>query len=454
MKYVHFIAIGGSVMHNLAIALHKKGYQVSGSDDEIFEPSAGRLKKHNIHPDRKGWDPSKIHSNLDAVILGMHAKSDNPELKKAQELGLPVFSFPEYLYEQTKDKKRIVIGGSHGKTTITSMVMHVLKNAGYKFDYMVGAQIEGFDTMVGLNHDSNIAIFEGDEYLSSPIDKRPKFHLYKAHVGLISGIAWDHINVFPTYESYKKQFHIFTETIEPEGTLIYNETDPEVKDILPNRKDISLIPYSFHTSINRNGTSFLTDGKDKVPVKIFGKHNMANIEAAKKICLSLGIPDNVFYKTIQSFAGAAKRLQLLAQKENTRVFLDFAHAPSKLKATTNAVKSQFPENELIACMELHTFSSLSKNFLNQYHNSMQAADIAMIYINPETVKHKNLKILNKEDIQSAFNSDQLTVFFDKKELFDTLKKLQLTNRNVLFMTSGNFDGVDFISFSENLISTL
>jgi UDP-N-acetylmuramate: L-alanyl-gamma-D-glutamyl-meso-diaminopimelate ligase len=450
MKNVHFIAVGGSVMHNLAIALHKKGYQVTGSDDQIFEPSASRLQYYNLLPEQMGWDPQKIHKQLDAVILGMHAKIDNPELQKARELGIKIFSFPEFLYEQTKDKKRIVIGGSHGKTTITSMIMHVLKQNNIHFDYMVGAQIEGFETMVGLKNDTDIAIFEGDEYLSSPIDQRPKFHLYKGHIGVISGIAWDHINVFPTYEKYKEQFKIFAESIIPNGTLIYNETDPEIGDILPRRKDLNFIPYTQHPSKVIEGKTHLINNSKEIPIKIFGQHNMANIEAAKKVCTAIGIDEEKFYDSIKYFTGAAKRLQLLEETGNTKIFLDFAHAPSKLKATIDAVKQQYPKRELIACMELHSFSSLNKKFLSQYKNSMSSADKPIIYANPETIRHKELEMLNKKDIKEAFNSGKLEVYFDKDELLNKIKQIPLENKNILFMTSGNFDGVNFKLLAEEL----
>ncbi len=452
MKNVHFIAIGGSVMHNMAIALHKKGYFVSGSDDQIFDPAKSRLKNYGLLPEKEGWDETRINNELDAVILGMHAKKDNPELKKARELGIKIYSFPEFLYEQTKHKTRIVIGGSHGKTTITSMVMHVLRHSGYQFDYMVGSQIEGFETMVGLDKESTIAVFEGDEYLSSPLDARPKFHLYKANIALISGIAWDHINVFPTYEEYKEQFRIFINTIEPGGSLVFNEKDNEVNEVIKGVDNIKLIPYSPHPRTIKNGQTFLVKDEEEIPVHVFGIHNMANLEGAKKVCNEAGLSDEQFYQAIRSFKGAAKRLEKLAEQNNNRIFLDFAHAPSKLKATTKAVKEQFSQNELIACMELHSFSSLNKKFLDQYKNTMAYADKPIIFVNPKAIEHKNLEMLTKRDIKTAFNSSNVEVYFDKQQLIHELKQMPMKNKTILFMSSGNFDGINFNSLANELIS--
>ncbi|HLN72858.1 MAG TPA: Mur ligase family protein, partial [Prolixibacteraceae bacterium] len=382
---VHFIAIGGSAMHNLAIALHKKGYHVTGSDDEVFEPSKSRLKKLGLLPEREGWFEENITPELDAVILGMHARQDNPELLRAQELGLKIFSYPEYLYEQTKDKIRVVVGGSHGKTTITSMILHVLGYNGLKFDYMVGAQLEGFDTMVSLSEDAKIAVFEGDEYLSSPIDLRPKFHLYFPNIALLSGIAWDHINVFPTFPFYVEQFQKFVDMIQPNGSLIYYEGDENLRQIAANgREDIDKLPYWSHDSVIENGITYLvTDGK-KIKLRIFGEHNLQNISGAQLVCCQLGLTDEQFYSAIAEFKGASRRLEVLAEKEDCVIFNDFAHSPSKLKATTEAVKKQFPDRKLVACLELHTFSSLKKDFLPQYKNCMNAADQAIVYFNPHT----------------------------------------------------------------------
>ena len=379
---VHFIAIGGSAMHNLAIALHKKGFTVSGSDDEILEPSKSRLAKYNLLPANIGWFPEKLNSTVEAVILGMHARADNPELLKAQELGLKIFSYPEYIYEQTKDKTRIVIGGSHGKTTITSMILHVLNFHNIDCDYMVGAQLEGFETMVKLSKEAKIAVIEGDEYLSSPIDRRPKFHLYFPDIAIISGIAWDHINVFPTFEMYVEQFKIFTDLISKNGSLVYCENDVEVKKVGDAaRSDIKKLPYGIPEYTIKNGITTLIC---KAPfanceLKIFGEHNLMNLNAARLACNQVGVTDEKFYEAISSFKGASKRLELVAQSDTTIVYKDFAHSPSKLKATTVAVKNQFPNRELIACMELHTFSSLNEEFLQQYEGAMETADKALVY---------------------------------------------------------------------------
>ena len=449
---VHFIAIGGSVMHNLAIALHKSGYQVSGSDDQIFDPAKSRLEKHQLLPHQTGWLPEKIHQGLDAVILGMHARPENPELHKARQLSLKIWSFPEYLYEQTKNKQRVVIGGSHGKTTITSMVMHVLGQTGISFDYMVGAHIEGFDTMVGLNHQAKVAVFEGDEYLSSPIDPTPKFHLYKPHIAVISGIAWDHINVFPTFEAYLEQFRIFTEKIEPQGTLIYYRDDEQTAQIASNaRSDIKKKGYHHHKR-SLDGTKLITPAGEKIPFRLFGDHNAANILAAFEVCKELGIGANEFYQAISSFKGASKRLETLGENNHTAVFLDFAHAPSKLQATISAVKQRFPERKLVACMELHTFSSLNKNFIRQYAHTMDQADTAMVYFNPRTLHHKNLEMLQANQLREAFALERLRVYTDIQTLQADLLSIGFHKKNLLLMSSGNFNGMNLKALKNNIIN--
>lgn len=452
---VHLIATGGAVMHNMALALHDKGFEVSGSDDEIFDPAKSRLEKQGILPEKWGWFPEKITPDIDIIILGMHARIDNPELLRAQELGLKIYSFPEYLYENCKDKTRVVIGGSHGKTTTTSMVMHVLKFAGVDFDYMVGAQIEDFDRMVKLSHNAKIAIFEGDEYLSSPIDMRPKFHLYKPHITSISGIAWDHINVFPTFENYVDQFSVFTDKIEKNGTLIYFQNDEILSKIATSsREDISKIPYSAHPSHLENGYSFLVDKNREYPIKVFGTHNLENISCAKIICQQLGISDDVFYQAISQFKGAAKRLQLLKENEHSRVYLDFAHSPSKLKATTSAVKDQFPDRILVACMELHTFSSLNAEFLDHYKDCMEKADLAVVYFDKHTLQHKKLNEITPEQVKQAFGGTNVDVMNDAKTFKDFVSNLKLKNANLLLMSSGNFSGIDFNELANRLIPDL
>jgi len=449
---VHFIAIGGSAMHNLAIALHKKGFEVTGSDDVLFEPSVSRLAKYDILPKENGWYPEKLNKNIDAVILGMHARVDNPELLKAQELGLKIYSYPEYIYEQSKDKLRVVIGGSHGKTTITSMILHVLQLAGKKFDYLVGAQLEGFETMVGLTHDAPIMVIEGDEYLASPIDRRPKFHLYKANIGVISGIAWDHINVFPTFESYVEQFKIFVETIQPNGKLIYSQTDGVLNNMVAgDNSPVEKLPYALPQFIIENGvTNVISNGK-RYPLQVFGEHNLLNMEAARLVCESLDITTDEFYTHITSFKGAARRLELLGKNDNSTIFKDFAHSPSKLKATVHAVKSQFPDRELIACIELHTFSSLNKDFLAEYAGAMDEADTAIVFIDFKTFEQKKMDPYPAEVVKNAFARKDLMVFNDPLLLINYLENLKITKKNLLMMSSGNFGGINLVNIANKLL---
>jgi UDP-N-acetylmuramate: L-alanyl-gamma-D-glutamyl-meso-diaminopimelate ligase len=459
---IHFIAIGGSAMHNLAIAMHKKGYHVTGSDDEIFEPSKSRLATHNLLPEKEGWVESNIHKGIDAVILGMHARADNPELLKAQELGLKIYSYPEYIYEQTKDKVRVIIGGSHGKTTITAMILHVLHQHKIDCDYLVGAQLSGFDTMVKLTKEAKIAVIEGDEYLSSPIDRRPKFHLYKPNIAILSGIAWDHINVFPTFDNYVEQFRIFVDLIEQDGSLVYCELDPEVKKVCEAaRPDIKKIPYGIPPHEIENGITILgtetlqkpnpTAALKKWPLKIFGEHNLMNLNGAGLVCNQLGLTDEQFYSAITSFKGAAKRLEWVAGNNFTAVYKDFAHSPSKLKATTQAVKKQFPNRKLIACMELHTFSSLNEEFLQQYQGSMSLADEAIVYFNPHTIAHKKLKPITEEQVKKAFGGGNISVCTDSALLVKKLEAMDFKNANLLMMSSGNFDGLDLKGLGEKIL---
>lgn len=444
---IHFIAIGGSIMHNLAIVLKEKGYQVTGSDDEIFEPSLSRLKKAGILPEKYGWNTDNITEDLDAVILGMHAKADNPELKKAQNLNLKIYSYPDYIFEHIKDKQRIVIGGSHGKTTITSMILHVLKYHNREFDYLVGAQLEGFDTMVKLS-DAPLVVIEGDEYLTSPLDKTPKFLKYQHHIGLVSGIEWDHINVFPTVEDYVKQFDYFADATPKAGTLIYCEADNMATVICSKeRADVQLVEYKEHPSKVENGQTYLITTQEDVPVQVFGKHNMQNLSGAKEVLKKIGITSKAFYKAIPSFKGAANRLQLLSKTDSTAVYKDFAHAPSKLAATTKALKEQYKERKLIACIELHTFSSLNKAFLAQYQGTFSQADTAIVYFNPDTLLLKNLESFSVADVQLAFNREDLLVFTDIVELKNYLISLDWKNKNLLMMSSGKFDGLNLQELS-------
>lgn len=449
---IHFIAIGGSAMHNLAIALHLKGYEVSGSDDEVFEPSKSRLAKHGLLPKKLNWDSENISPDLDAVILGMHAKQDNPELARAKELNLTIYSYPEFLYEQSKDKTRIVIGGSHGKTTITAMILHVLQFHNIQTDYMVGAQLDGFDVMVKLTEDAPIIVLEGDEYLSSPLDKRPKFHLYKPHIALLSGIAWDHINVFPTFDFYIEQFRNFIKVIEQDGKLIYCAEDKELSNLCSEdiRPDVCRYPYNTPVHEIINGVTSIEKEGVMYPLSVFGEHNLQNIAGALEVCRQVGVTDNMFLAAIVSFKGASNRLQVLAQSENSIVYKDFAHAPSKLKATTQAVKKQFPERKLIAVMELHTYSSLNQNFLSQYKNTMSLADKAFVYYNPHALALKKLPDISAEEIAVSFGGNNLEVINNAELLQAKILEQKSPGSTYLFMSSGNFGNLDIDGLAKEL----
>jgi len=450
---VHFIAIGGAVMHNLAIILKKKGLIVTGSDDEIFEPSRTRLAENGLLPGRAGWKPDNITRDIDLIILGMHARKDNPELLKALELGIRIYSYPEYIYEMTKDKKRAVVSGSHGKTTITAMIMHTLNYHNYRFDYLIGAQVEGLENMVGLSDNSSVAIIEGDEYFSSALDPTPKFNHYKPHIALISGIAWDHINVYPEYEKYIEQFHTFIRRIEDKGVLIYYEDDEKLRDIVKDFKnDTKVISYSAHPFINEGGIVNLLYRDKKIPVRIFGEHNMQNLNGARLVCNQLGIEDSQFYEAIRTFKGASKRLQLIKSSDYTNIYIDFAHSPSKLEATVKAVKNHFPDRELVACIELHTYSSLSKNYIGNYKGTMDLADTAIVYFNPETLRHKRLAMLSEKDVKDAFGIKRLKVIIDPQSLSEELTSMNWRNKNLLLMSSGDFSGIDINSLANQIIN--
>ena len=441
---IHFIAIGGSAMHNLAIALHKKGYQVTGSDDTIHDPSKSRLEKYGLLPEEFGWFPEKINAELDTIILGMHAKIDNPELLKAQELGLKIYSYPEFLFEQSKDKTRVVIGGSHGKTTITSMILHVLNYHDREVDYMVGAQLEGFETMVHLTEENEFIVLEGDEYLSSPIDRRPKFHLYKPNIALISGIAWDHINVFPTYDNYVEQFQIFTDSLINGGILVYNEEDPEVKRVVESSTSaIKKYPYQTPPHSIDDGTTYLETVEGDLPLEIFGNHNLQNLAGAKWICQHMGIDEEDFYEAIATFKGASKRLEKITENDSTVISKDFAHSPSKVEATTKAVKDQYGNRTVLACLELHTYSSLNAEFLKEYKGALKYADKAVVFYSPHAVKIKQLDEVTSGQIAEAFEREDLIIYTNPTEFKNFLFSENLDNSAVLLMSSGNCGGLDF-----------
>jgi UDP-N-acetylmuramate: L-alanyl-gamma-D-glutamyl-meso-diaminopimelate ligase len=450
---IHFIAVGGAIMHNLALALHQKGYHVTGSDDEIYDPAKSRLESAGILPKVIGWNISTIHKNLDAVILGMHARKDNPELAKAIELGLKVYSFPEYVFEQSKNKQRIVIAGSHGKTSITSIILHVLKYYNRNFDYLVGAQIEGFDLMVKLSHDAPIIILEGDEYLSSALEMRSKFLFYHPHIALISGVAWDHFNVFPKFDDYVKAFDQLADGMPKASTLLWDETD-DIANIIgkQERADVTKLPYAAHPYEIKNGKTWLTTNNGAIQVKIFGEHNMKNLKGAMLILEKLGVNEEMFYEAIQGFSGAAKRLEKLGENKNTAIYRDFAHAPSKVGASTAAGKELYPNRHLVACYELHTYSSLNKEFLPHYIEKLDSADVAVVFYSPHTVEMKKMPAISKEEIKAAFGKDDLEIFTTKEELEAFLKAQNWYRSNLLLMSSGTFGGTDLKNLADQILA--
>jgi UDP-N-acetylmuramate: L-alanyl-gamma-D-glutamyl-meso-diaminopimelate ligase len=442
--HIHFIAIGGSAMHNLAIALHEKGDQITGSDDEIFEPSKSRLKVKGLLPEEFGWFPEKLTSDIDTVILGMHAKADNPELLKATELGLKIYSYPEYLFEHSKQKTRVVIAGSHGKTTITAMILHVMHYHEKEVDFMVGAQLEGFDTMVHLTEENDFILLEGDEYLSSALDRRPKFHLYQPNIALISGIAWDHINVFPTFENYVEQFELFLDSMTNGSTLVYNEEDDILTQLAINAKPPTRKhAYSTPEHSIDDAISYLETPEGKLPVDVFGKHNLQNIAGAKWICQHMGVDQDDFYEAITNFKGASKRLEKIAESNKAIVFKDYAHSPSKVLATTKAVKAQFSSKIVLACLELHTYSSLNSEFLNEYKEALNAADEAVVFYSPKALEIKQLKAITEEQIFEAFGRKDLKIFTNTEDFREFLKSKSYLDQVLLLMSSGNYGGLDF-----------
>lgn len=441
---IHLIAIGGSAMHNLALALHEMGHTITGSDDEIFEPSRSRLNAKGLLPSQIGWNEENIHTNLDYVILGMHAREDNPELKKAQRLGLKVVSYPEFLYQQTQNKTRVVIAGSHGKTTITAMVLHALHYHNRECDFMVGAQLKGFNTMVKLTNHNEFVLLEGDEYLSSPIDRRPKFLHYHPNIALLSGIAWDHVNVFPEYADYLKQFDLLLAAIDRGGAVIYNETDEEVKKVVHRTEnEVKKFAYGLPEYRIEDGKFILETEEGDVPLKIFGRHNVNNLEGARWICNQMGLMDEEFYEAISEFEGALRRLEPIFNTDQIQAYRDYAHAPSKVKATTSATKETFDNKKLIACLELHTFSSLSKEFIEQYRNTLSSADAALVYFNPQVLAHKKLPELSKRDVQAAFNDEGIVIANTTDEVKEFIRQEANQEAILLLMSSGNFDGINW-----------
>lgn len=450
MTKVHFIAIGGSVMHQLAIALHKKGYQVTGSDDEIFEPAASNLAAEGILPAAIGWFPERITPDLDAIILGMHARADNPELLQAQQLGLKIYSFPEYIYQESLHKKRIAIGGSHGKTTTTAMIMHVLHKIGKAFDYLVGARLEGFSQSVNIT-DAPVIVCEADEYPASTLEKRPKFHFLHPHISVLTGIAWDHINVFPTFEIYKEQFAIFIRTMEAGGTLIYNNADETLRQLVEKEgTHLKLVPYNTPIHMIREGVTRIFFEEGFADLQVFGEHNLLNMHAAKLVCNELGIDDETFLGAIADFTGAAKRLEVVAKTAGSVIFRDFAHAPSKVKATIQATQHQFPDRKLIGVLELHTYSSLNKDFLHEYAGAMDKADVPVVYFSKHALELKRLPDLDPTGIKVGFENERLQVISDKDALQAFLDKQDYRNTTLLLMSSGTYDGLDIAALKNKL----
>ena len=448
---VHFIAIGGSIMHNLAIALAKKGYLISGSDDHVYEPSRTHLAEEGLLPE-PGWDPERITEDIDAVVLGMHAKADNPELQRAQELGIRIYSYPEFIYEQTAEKTRVVIGGSHGKTTITSMVMHVLKSIGREFDYLVGAKLDDFEHMVRLSKDAPLVIIEGDEYLASPIDQRPKFHLYKPHIALISGVAWDHVNVFPTFENYVDQFRLFIQSIEPKGTLVYNKEDKTLQElVLEDQSKINKHGYRTPEYTINKGVTYMHTHLGEIPLQVFGRHNLSNIAAAFTVCEWLGVERDEFYEAIKQFKGATRRLEYVASDNDSVVYQDFAHTPTKLRASIHALKEQFPDKALVAIIELHTYSSLNEAYLNEYRDTMREAEFPAVFINQDSLKQRNAETMSETALRQAFNQDNLVYLDGIDQMKAYLDNLQPAGKNLLFMSSGNYGGINLVNFADKFL---
>jgi UDP-N-acetylmuramate: L-alanyl-gamma-D-glutamyl-meso-diaminopimelate ligase len=449
-QHIHFIAIGGSAMHNLAIALHQTGYYVTGSDDDIFEPSRSRLSANGLLPAELGWHPEKIRRETKAVILGMHARKDNPELKRALELGIRIYSFPDFVYESSKNAKRVVIAGSHGKTTITSIIMHVLRHVDQEFDYLVGAGIAGFSNMVKLNG-APIIVLEGDEYLSSALDRTPKFIRYNHNIGLISGIAWDHINAFPSKDEYIDQFAKFIDNTPDDGCLVYFDEDPVIRKLIQVKKrKFRTIPYNTPIYTVKDGQFYLKNELSETGLRLFGKHNMQNLGGALTVLKLLGLPEKDIFQALKTFDGAANRLEKLFDNKSIVVYRDFAHSPSKLKSTVEAVHELYPDKKIISCFELHTYSSLNKDFLSEYRNSFPIKGVNVIFINDHTLSIKKMPPLSDEGIKAGFNSDKLSIIRSKQNLENFILDNIQPDTVLLFMSSGNFGEMNYSDLIEKI----
>lgn len=446
---IHLIAIGGSIMHNLALALDNQGHIVTGSDDQIFEPALTRLTTHGLLPARMGWYPEKITTDLDLIILGMHAKSTNPELARALELGIPIVSFPEYVARSSADKMRIVVAGSHGKTTTTSMLMHLFKALGKSFDYLVGAGIEGFDRMVSLTEAPYI-IIEGDEYLSSCLDSRPKFLHYNPQIAIITGIAWDHYNVFPTLELYHKSFADFILSMKEGSTLFYFEEDEALTNLVNDHgKHLNAYSYGAVPHVWQNGQSYIRDGELLFATSVFGSHNFQNMQAVISVCTQLGFPRQEVVEALSSFKGSRKRMELLAEGNGKAAYLDFAHSPSKVRATLNAFREKYPEKKILTIIELHTYSSLNLDFLPQYAGSLKDTDHAIVYYDSHALAIKNMNPLSEPDIKNSFKREDIDVISHINELEDKILRLRQGTDILIFMGSGNFGDLDLRKVATN-----
>ena len=442
---IHFIAIGGSIMHSLAIQLKKNGHIITGSDDVIREPSKSNLNHYDILPAKEGWCSKKISTDLDMVILGMHAKKNNPELLEAQKYNIPVISFPEFIFNSSKYKKRVVIAGSHGKTTITAMIIHVLNEYNIKFDYLLGAKIDALENQVKLD-DSKLIIIEGDEYFSSAIDLKPKFMHYDPDVLVVSGVSWDHINVFPTKSSYESAFSkLLNHVIEKNGKIFYYTHDLFLQKSLSAYNQLSQ-SYDSPRYIIKKGQFILVHKNENIPLNIFGKHNMENMEAARQVCQEIGVCESDFYKSIKNFKGASRRLNLIKEIENhSAVYYDFAHSPSKVFATVNAVKELYPDRFLIGCLELHTYSSLNVDFIPNYLNTLNNCSESWLYFDEQELQRKGFAKLDRKFLLRAFNHPNMTIINNKKLLRQKINQIELDNTNLLLMSSGNFSGLDIKS---------
>lgn len=444
---IHCISHWWRVTSSLAIQLKLLGHNVTGHDDEIYEPSKSALAQHGLLPQHEWWDADSVTSDIDMIVLGMHASADNPELLRAKELGLMIKSYPEVIYEFSKNKMRVVIAGSHGKTTTTSMVMHVLKHNGISFDWVVGGIVPGFDTMVSLDDNHKIIIIEWDEYPDGKINMTAKMLLYKHNIGILNGIAWDHITTYPTFDSYLLPFQTFVDQTPTDGFLGYYQDDQEVTNIMEHTDtQAQTVWYTVHPHIIRDGITYLQTPQWEVKLSIFWAHNCINISAAKLVCNQLDLSDEQFYAAIWSFTGAGNRLQLIHQDDakHLTILRDFAHSPSKLTATINAVKTQYPDRTIIGLFELHTFASLSASFLPEYKWSFDAADIACVYYDDHTFQIKRMTPLTKEVVINGFGRSDLVVQDSANDLQAWYDNLDLTNSVVVLMSSGNFGGVEFV----------